>query len=144
MKHLLTFCILTCLSTSLFADGAFRDDAPDGFIHLTFPNRDPKLEPVDVFLPTRNIVEIKISSFEGEEDDGLIFEVRIFTNGTKTFMKESSSMFYILEFKTQAEAMKCANRLMAITAKDAAGSRQPAISPKSNAEGSEKAGTESK
>lgn len=120
MKPLLTFCLLTCLSTSLFADDAFdafRDDAPAGFIHLTFPNRDPKLEPVDVFVPTRNIVEIKISSFEGKEEDSLIHEVRIFTNGTKTFMKEYSSMFYILEFKTRAEAMKCANRLMAIMAK---------------------------
>ena len=118
MKILLNFGILICLSTSLFADFAFfRDDAPPGFIHLTYPNENPKLEPADVFIPTRNIVEIRIEP--GSGDEGTVFEVRIRTNGTTSGASMSCSIAYTLLFKTKAEAMKRASELMKIISGEA-------------------------
>ncbi len=105
-----------CLNTSLLAaSSTFRDDAPTGFIHLTHPNLDQKLEPVDVFIPTNNIVEIKVESRNG--DGGLFFIVQISTNGTTAGVTMSNSKFYVFEFKTKAEALKLAAKLMRITAK---------------------------
>lgn len=130
MKLLLNLGISMCLSVSLFAEVTFRDDGPPGFIHLTYPNRNPKLEPVDVFIPARNIVEIKIDSDSG--DDGTVFEVEIKTNGTTSGAEMSRSMSYVFEFKTKAEAMKCAARLMRITANgEQSGGGQPATRPES-------------
>ena len=90
------------------AEFSFLDDAPKGFIHIQYESKS-KSHRADTYVSASKIVSVEVVSVETEKNKGVTVLVR--TVG----QKGEDGLCYQIDFKNRTDALKCAQRIMAIT-----------------------------